>query len=69
MSTEASSTAWPLEYGFLDQTLQQLCEGLRTWEGKALESCFLLERKLEPLVMDNSIWGSARVGNAEPQAF
>lgn len=38
MSTEASRTAWAvarleappatMEYGFLDQTLQQLCEGL-----------------------------------------
>lgn len=42
-----------MEYRFLDQTLQQLCECLRSWEG---------ERKLESLVMDNSIWGISQCG-------
>lgn len=41
-----------MEYGFLDQTLQQLRECLRSWEG---------ERKLEFLVIDNSIWGDQPV--------
>lgn len=50
-----------MEYGFLDQTLQQLCQGLRAWEVEALRSCFLLERKLVPLVMDNGIWGDQPV--------
>lgn len=47
--------------GILAQTLQQLCECLRTWEGEARQSCFLLEGTLEPPVMDKGIWGDQPV--------
>lgn len=49
-----------MEYRFLDQTLQQLCECLRSWEG---------ERKLESLVMDNSIWGDQPVWERQGHPF